>query len=109
MRSAQSCSLAQAVFRPLGQIAPVELGSKRQLTQTLLDEFSGYPLYTTAPEFGIPSSLNYPLFVLGGNGCAAVILAGRSRTPVGLCTPRPTVRVEQPNQSLPQLPPQLCL
>jgi hypothetical protein len=66
MRSARS--LVQAVFRPLGQIAPVELGSERQLTQTLLDQFSGYPLYTTAPEFGIPSSLNYPLFVLGETG-----------------------------------------
>jgi Cu(I)/Ag(I) efflux system membrane protein CusA/SilA len=47
MRSAQSCALLGAVFRPLGQVAPVELGSLHK--KVLWQQFSGYPLYASGP------------------------------------------------------------
>jgi hypothetical protein len=66
MRSAQSCALLGAVFRPLGQVAPVELGSLQK--KVLWQQFSGYPLYASGPGAQAAGPLNYPWFVLDKSG-----------------------------------------
>jgi hypothetical protein len=72
LRNAASSKLLQAVFRPLGQRAPLELSAERRLIKKTLStqNFSGYPLYVTCPEPLILEEINYPLFLLGGSGIA---------------------------------------
>ena len=71
-RNASSMKLLQAVFRPLGQRAPVELSSERGLIKKALgaQNFSGYPLYVTCPDPSALEEINYPLFLLGRSGMA---------------------------------------
>jgi hypothetical protein len=67
-RSPQSLALLQAVFRPLGQVAPVELSVKRQLVESTLSpaNFSGYTIYATCPDPRVLEELHFPLFLLCG-------------------------------------------
>ncbi len=50
--SPQSMALLQALFRPLGQVAAVELGSTRRQVEAVLSNqyFSGYSVYATCPD-----------------------------------------------------------
>ncbi len=70
MRSAHSLALLQAVFAPLGQYLPVELGAKRRLVQTALSapHFLRYPLYVTCANPSALEGSNYPLFLFSETG-----------------------------------------
>ncbi len=70
LRSPQSLGLLQAVFRPLGQVRPIELGAKRRQVQQILStgELCGYPIYATCPDNTALDGLNYSLFLLGDSG-----------------------------------------
>jgi len=70
LRSPQSLGLLKAVFRPLGQVRPIELGSKRRQVEQILSngELCGYPIFATCPDNAALDGLNYPLFLLGDSG-----------------------------------------
>jgi hypothetical protein len=70
LRSPQSLGLLKAVFRPLGQVRPVEFSSKRRQVQKTLStgELCGYPIYATCPDLTALDGLNYPVFLLGDSG-----------------------------------------
>ncbi len=70
LRSSQSLRLLKAVFRPLGQVMPIELGSKRRQVEQILSkgELCGYPIFVTCPDDTALDGLNYPLFLLGDSG-----------------------------------------
>ena len=70
MRSAHSLALLQAVFAPLGQHLPVELGTKRRLVKRALSApyFLRYPLYVTCANPSALEGSNYPLFLLSETG-----------------------------------------
>jgi len=72
LRNPQSFLLLQSVFRPLGQVEPVELGPSRKLTrQTLaIENFSKYPLFATCLEMKALDGIDYPLFLLCKSGLA---------------------------------------
>jgi len=69
-RSPEALALLQAVFRPLGQVAAVELSAKpHEAEQTLgKNNFWGYPLYATAPQGAQLDRINYPLLLLSESG-----------------------------------------
>src|ERR1017187_3894339 len=70
MRSPHSLALLRAVFAPLGQHLPVELGARKRLVQTALSApyFVRYPLYITCANLSALAGSNYPLFLLSESG-----------------------------------------
>jgi len=66
LRNPQSFALLLSVFRPLGQVAPVELSPNRKLVRQALsiDNFSKYPIFATCPEMKALDGINYPIFLL---------------------------------------------
>src|SRR6266446_1773595 len=72
LRNPQSFALLQCVFRPLGQVAPIELSPNRKLArQTLsIENFSNYPIFATCPEMKALEGINYPIFLLCKSGLA---------------------------------------
>ena len=70
IRSPESVALIQSVFRPFGQVAPVELGPTRRLAQQTLStlNFSGFPIFATCPDIRVLKDVNSPLFLLGRSG-----------------------------------------
>lgn len=70
IRSPQSLALLAAVFRPLGQISPIELSPNRRSVMDTLSarNMIGYPIYATCPDIDAVSNFNYPLFLLSESG-----------------------------------------
>jgi hypothetical protein len=71
-RSVPALAMLQAVFRPLGQKAPVELNPDRgQVLRTLSPRnLSRYPLFVTCPDPSVLEKVSYPLFLVGDCGLA---------------------------------------
>jgi len=59
-----------SVFRPLGQVAPVELTpNRRAIQQTLFHQnLSRYPIFATCSEVKALERINYPIFLLAQAG-----------------------------------------
>ncbi len=70
IRSPHSLALLGAVFRPFGQVVPIELNPNRRLVLETLSarHFDGYPLYATCPDLSAVENFNYPLFILTESG-----------------------------------------
>jgi hypothetical protein len=70
LRSPGSFTLLQSVFRPLGQIAPIELPPNRRALQCLLfkQNLSAYPIFATCCESKVLDRISYPIFLLANSG-----------------------------------------
>jgi hypothetical protein len=70
LRSPESFALLQSVFRPLGQILPIDSGvPPKDLRQLLLKgNLRRYPLFASSANPTGLDGLNFPLFLLGRSG-----------------------------------------
>src|ERR1019366_6548247 len=71
LRSPQSFTLLHQVFRPLGQIAPVELGPRSGIKQMLSNQaLFRYPIFATCSDLQALDGINYPIFLLARSGAS---------------------------------------